>query len=243
LKDFFWPRLCFFALIVINTAMSAGIVQSRLPVTLLGAGKSAVSDLDWICSIAPLLVAADGGANVAIAAGRVPDAVIGDFDSLDARVREVMPQDRLHHVAAQDSTDFEKCLERVAAPLILALGFTGARIDHELAVWNALARRRDLRCIVIGGEDIVFVAPPHLALDLAPGTRVSLFPMSAVKGRSTGLRWPIGGIDFAPDGLSGTSNEATGRVEIAVESGVMLVILARSLLPLVIAARAPLPAR
>jgi thiamine pyrophosphokinase len=228
--------LCLFALFVINTAMPTGIVQSRLPVTLLGAGLSAISDLDFMCSIAPLLVAADGGANVAIAAGRLPDVVIGDFDSLDAATRVAIPAERLHHVAEQDSTDFEKCLQRITAPLILALGFTGARIDHELAVWNVLARRMDRRCIVIGGEDIVFVAPPRLELDLAPGTRVSLFPMSPVRGDSVGLRWPIGGIDFAPGGRSGTSNEALGPVRMTFEGGAMLVILPRDQLPLAIAA-------
>ncbi len=196
-----------------------------------------------MCSIAPTLVAADGGANVAVAAGRIPDAVIGDFDSLTDATRNAIPQDRLHYIAEQDSTDFEKCLQRITAPLILALGFTGARIDHELAVWNVLARRRDLRCIVIGGEDIVFVAPPRLELDLAPGTRVSLFPMSPVSGDSTGLRWPIGGIGFAPDGRSGTSNEATGRVELTFDAGAMLVILPRAALATVISSLTPPPAR
>ncbi len=219
--------------------MPTGIVQSRLPVTLLGAGTSAISDLDMMCSIAPVLVAADGGANVAIASGRVPDAVIGDFDSLTDATRAAIPADRLHHVAEQDSTDFEKCLQRISAPLILALGFTGARIDHELAIWNVLARRRDLRCIVVGHTDFVFVAPQRLDLDLAPGTRVSLFPMSPVRGESVGLRWPIGGIGFAPDGRSGTSNEATGRVDLTFDTGAMLVILPRAVLPTVIAALAP----
>lgn len=204
---------------------------------------SAISDLDLMCSMAPLLVAADGGANVAIAAGRVPDAVIGDFDSLDDATRAAIPAERLHHVAEQDSTDFEKCLERISAPLILALGFTGARIDHELAIWNVLARRRDLRCIVVGPTDVVFVAPQRLSLDLAPGTRVSLFPMSPVCGESSGLRWPIGGIGFAPDGRSGTSNEATGRVELSFDTGAMLVILPRAVFPTVIAALAPPPVR
>jgi thiamine pyrophosphokinase len=223
--------------------MPTGIVQSRLPVTLLGAGASSVSDLDLVCSMAPVLVAADGGANVAIAAGRVPDAVIGDFDSIDAATRAAIPAERLHHVAEQESTDFEKCLQRISAPLILALGFTGARIDHELAIWNVLARRREPRCIVLGHSDVVFVAPPRLALDLVPGTRVSLFPMAPVRGESSGLRWPIGGIGFAPDGRSGTSNEATGRVELNLDGGAMLVILPRAAFPAVIAALAPPPAR
>lgn len=178
--------------------------------------------------MAPTLVAADGGANVALAAGRVPDAVIGDFDSIEPATRNAIPDARFHHVAEQDSTDFDKCLARIAAPLILAIGFTGARIDHELAVWNVLARRRARHCVVVGGEDVVFLAPPRLDLDLPAGSRFSLFPMSPVRGQSRGLRWPIGGIGFAPDGLAGTSNEVTGPVSLTVEDGALLVILPRA---------------
>ncbi|MGL4281041.1 MAG: thiamine diphosphokinase [Albidovulum sp.] len=210
--------------------MSAKIVQSRLPVTLLGAGESAVSDLDELLAMAPTLVAADGGANVALGAGRVPDCVIGDLDSLSAEARALLPAGRLHRIEDQATTDFEKCLERIAAPLILAIGFTGARIDHELAVWNVLARLRAHHCIVVGREDVVLLAPEHLALDLAPGTRVSLFPMSPVRAESTGLRWPVKGLAFAPDGVLGTSNEATGPVELRVREGRLLLILPRACL-------------
>lgn len=210
--------------------MTAEIVQSRLPVTLLGAGESAVSDLEEMLAIAPTLVAADGGANVAIAAGRSPDCVIGDLDSLSDGARAAIPADRLHRVADQATTDFEKCLMRIAAPLILAIGFTGARIDHELAVWNVLARRRAHHCVVIGRQDVVLLAPPRLRLDLGPGTRVSLFPMSPVRAESAGLRWPVQGLDFAPDRVPGTSNEATGPMELRVLEGRMLLILPRACL-------------
>jgi len=180
--------------------------------------------------MAPTLVAADGGANVALGAGRVPDCVIGDLDSLSPEARALLPAGRLHLIADQATTDFEKCLMRIAAPLILAIGFTGARIDHELAVWNVLARLGAHRCIVIGQEDVVLLAPERLRLDLAPGTRVSLFPMSPVRAESTGLRWPVDGLAFAPDGVLGTSNEATGPVELRVLEGRLLLILPRACL-------------
>lgn len=210
--------------------MTAGIVQSRLPVTLLGAGEIAVSDLDEMLAIAPTLVAADGGANVAVGAGVVPDHVIGDLDSLSEAARVLIPAGRLARVEDQSTTDFEKCLERIAAPAILAIGFTGGRLDHELAVWNVLARRRAYNCIVVGREDVVVLAPQHLRLELAPGTRVSLFPMSRVRAESEGLRWPVKGLDFAPDGVLGISNEATGPVELSVHEGRMLLILPRACL-------------
>ena len=210
--------------------------QSDFPVSLLGAGPVDPGDIREILGIAPGLVAADGGAASAITAGHLPDLVIGDFDSLPQLTGETLPNDRLLPVSEQDSTDFEKCLSRITAPLILALGFTGARIDHELAVYSALVRYPETRCIVVGSVDIVFHAPRRLSLDLNAGARVSLFPMAPVTGRSKGLRWPIDGLHFAPDGRIGTSNAATGPIELEFDSDGMLVIMPRAALGAVMAA-------
>lgn len=230
MKVFFGPRLCFLALIGINIAMSAIIVQSHRPVTLLGGGEVRPDELEAALSLAPVLVAADGGANVAAEFGLVPEAVIGDLDSIRPEVRAALPADRVHEIAEQDSTDFEKCLTRIAAPFLLGVGFTGARVDHLLAVWNALVRHTARRCLILGPEDVIFASPRHLRLDLAAGTRLSLFPMARVGGESDGLRWPIAGLEFAPHGRVGTSNEATGPVELRLDGEGMLVILPRGAL-------------
>ncbi|WP_347312908.1 thiamine diphosphokinase [Defluviimonas sp. SAOS-178_SWC] len=205
------------------------------PITLLGAGNVERGSLYRALRIAPYLVAADGGANVAVAAGHVPDAVIGDLDSVNDAARSAIPDDRFHCVAEQETTDFEKCLQRIEAPFILGLGFAGPRADHTLAVWNALSRHGHRRCLILGREDVAFIAPRRIGLALAPGTRVSLFPMAAVTGTSRGLRWPIGGLHFAPDGRVGTSNEATGPVEMEFEVARMLVILPKAALKAAIA--------
>ena len=109
-------------------------------------------------------------------------------------VRARLPVDIFHEISEQDSTDFDKALRHLAVPLVLAVGFTGARLDHELAVFHSLVTRSGHRCIVIGERDVVFHAPLRLGVDLPPGTRVSLFPMGPVTGRSRGLRWPIDGL-------------------------------------------------
>ena len=58
------------------------------------------------------------------------------------------------------------------------------------------------------------------------GTRLSLFPMAPVTGRSTGLRWPVDGIGLAPNGHVGTSNQALGGpVTLSFDGPGMLVIL------------------
>ena len=207
------------------------IVNSPDGVTVLGGGESSAETVEEVLRLAPILVAADGAAGRALELGLMPDAVIGDFDSLDPDMATRIPQDRLHRITEQDSTDFDKCLRNIAAPFVLAAGFMGARRDHELAAYNALIRRATQRVLMVGEHDVCFVAPPDLRLDVAPGTRVSLFPMAPVAGTSDGLRWPIGGIGFAPDGRVGTSNEATGgALRLRFEQPGMLVILPRALL-------------
>lgn len=205
-------------------------------VTLLGAGAPRRDDFDTALMRAPLLVAADGAAMDAMRFGRPPDWVVGDLDSIDAETVRSVPEDRVVEVGEQDSTDFEKCLTRISAPMILATGFTDARIDHALAVLSALVRHQSRTCVVFDGHDVIFAAPSRLALDLDEGTRVSLFPMAPVTGRSVGLHWPIGGLDFAPDGRIGTSNRATGRVELEFDAPGMVVILPRAALGVALAA-------
>lgn len=231
--------MCLFAIFAINVGMFATVLQIDTPVTLLGAGHSKSSCLKEALTHAPFLVAADGGANVAIAAGCMPEAVIGDFDSITDATRAAIPSERLLHVAEQDTTDFEKCLSRIDAPLILGVGFAGGRLDHVMAVWTVLACYPARRCLILGEEDVVFLSPRRLALDLAGGERVSLFPMGAVRGRSEGLFWPIDGIGFAPDGRIGTSNRATGPVTLEFDAEKMLVLLPRDCLGAAIAALAP----
>ncbi len=214
--------------------MNSGIVHSKEPVLLVGGGDFDPGSTAQLLRRAGTVVAADGGAEALIALGRVPDAVIGDMDSLSPAAAARIPADRIHHIAEQDSTDFDKCLRNIEAPLIWCAGFLGARVDHELAALTVLARRTDKRCILIGRDDVITLTPRRLEMELPAATRVSLYPMRAVTGRSTGLRWPIDGIDFRPDGRTGTSNESSAPV-VTLETdgpGLLLILPAMSLPPL-----------
>lgn len=201
------------------------IVDCKSPLTLVGGGKLGKHDLSRARKIGGKVVAADGGANAALSQGIRPDAVIGDFDSIDDHTRTTLQADTLHYIEDQDTSDFDKCLSNIAAPLILGVGFTGARIDHQLANFNTLVRFPTRRCILLGEGDIAFLPPPSFFLDLEPGTPVSLFPFGAVEGTSEGLKWPISGLNFNPDGRIGTSNEAMGPVSLFLTSPKMLMIL------------------
>ncbi len=213
------------ATIVNKAMMTDRIVEFHEPVTLLGGGEADPCQLKRLLRLAPHLIAADGGANMAVAEGFMPDLVVGDFDSVSAAALAAIPAERHMRVAEQETTDFEKCLMRIGAPLFLGLGFTGARADHTLAACNALVRHPDRACILLGDADLIFTAPPELLLDLPPGTRLSLFPMAPLGGRSEGLRWPIDGLTLAPAGRIGTSNEVTGPVRLRFAVPGMLVLL------------------
>ncbi|MDO5648531.1 thiamine diphosphokinase [Paracoccus sp. (in: a-proteobacteria)] len=202
-------------------------------VTLVGGGELSAADLEQARAIAPLLVAADGGADRARDLGHQPDWIIGDLDSLTGAARASVPPSRLLHVAEQDSTDFVKCLTRIDARFVLAVGFAGGRVDHTLAAMTALVST-DARVLMLTGDDVIFAAPPELRLDVTAGTRVSLFPMGPATGTSTGLEWPIDGLTLTPAGQIGTSNRATGPVSLTM-NGPLLVILARDCLGAVMA--------
>lgn len=208
--------------------MNAPIVQSTQGVTLAGGGPFSARDLKLALARAPVAVAADSGADRLLRFGVAPQAVIGDMDSISDRARTEIPVERQHFVAEQATTDFDKALRLIAAPLVLALGFAGARLDHGLAAMSTLIARAERRCILIGPRDLAFAAPLRLELALREGDPVSLFPMAPVTGRSEGLEWPIAGISFAPDGMIGTSNRALARrVALEFDGRGMLVILPR----------------
>jgi len=205
------------------------IVATYHAVTLVGGGDCCPDDLTIALRAAPSLVAADGGADAVLAAGLRPDAVIGDMDSLSTEARAAFG-DILHPVGEQSTTDFEKCLLRIDADLIVALGVMGGRLDHTLAALNTMARAADRRIVVLGGLDCAALVPRRgLRLNLSAGTRLSLMPLGQVTCTAQGLRWPLAQAHLAPDGALSISNEVAqdGLVEIAAE-GPLLVTLPRA---------------
>lgn len=212
------------------------IVDETRPVTLVGGGELGGRDLDWAQSLAPCLVAADGGVAHALAQNQMPSAVIGDFDSISPDAMAQLPQDRLFPIAEQDSTDFDKALRSIRAPFVLAVGFLGGRLDHQLAVLNALVQVRQTPCILLGAHEVIFHLTREVALPLQAGETVSLFPLQAARAYSTGLEWQLEGLEMQPGGKIGTSNRALGAITLRAEGAGLLVMVPRKYLPEVIAA-------
>lgn len=160
------------------------------PVVLVGASPVPVAAaLETLPRSWPLL-AADGGANVLLALGRRPELVIGDMDSAVD-----LPADlpRLH-LSGQDDTDFQKCLARIKAPLIVGLGFLEGRLDHTLSALHALmGLPHDRPVMLIGDSDVMIRLRGDIGFATEAGQRVSVWPLGRQRFRgSTGLHWQIG---------------------------------------------------
>ena len=225
--------------------MTAPLFTSTRGATLVGAGHLTRPLLAQALGLAPDIVAVDGGANRVLALGYQPDCVLGDMDSITPATRAQIPPNQLHSIAEQDTTDFSKALRSVAVEFILAVGFSGPAMDHALAAFHALTAHPWQRCILLGQTDLCFLAPPHLTLRLPIGTRFSLFPMGRGRACSAGLRWPLDGLDLAPDGQIGTSNETNARqVDLSCDAPTLLVILPkRALRSALTALNGPMAAR
>jgi thiamine pyrophosphokinase len=204
------------------------------PVTLVGGGAFDLGMIEAARRHAPELIAADGAADRLAALRLAPRAVIGDMDSITDPGRWRAGPSSFVHLAEQDSTDFEKCLYATEAPLYLAVGFTGQRIDHMLAVFHALLRYPAKRVVLLGEHEVSALAPPGQMLRLAvtPGARVSIYPLLPVRAtHSRGLVWPVEGMELAPGRRIGTSNEASQPViELAFDGPGALVMLERGAL-------------
>lgn len=206
-------------------------------VTVIGGGECSRETLEEALKKAPRLIAADSGAAQALGWGHEPELVVGDMDSLSAGLRATISRERIWRIGEQDSTDFAKVLRVIEAPLIFGVGFLGGRLDHTLAALNVLAG--DPRPIILLGEhDLCLHVPARIGLNLAPSSRLSLFPLAPVRASGRGLVWPLDGLAMQPDAQIGTSNRvaAPGRVVLEFDRPGMLLMLERAALGAVLAA-------
>lgn len=208
------------------------IVSSDSPVCFVGGAKIAEMSLTSAFPNIDCYIGVDGGGDHLLAQGIRPAAVIGDLDSL-SKIATATFADVLCHVAEQETTDFEKALMRVRAPLIIAVGFTGGRIDHGLGVLNVMARYAQIPVLLVDEDDVSFVLTDALDnLVLPAGTRVSLMPLAQVVVTATGLRWPLSEFAMHPTGKTSGSNAATGAPISMRSTGPILVTLPRMHLPI-----------
>jgi thiamine pyrophosphokinase len=190
---------------------------------------------------AGLVVAADGGATKAPAAGLAPDLVVGDADSLGpdglAAVRAAgIPVEMA--AVAKDESDLElavaAAVARGATRLTILGALGGARFDHALA--NALLLAHPSltgrAAVLLDASTRVRLLdasamPAEVHLAGAPGDLVSLVPIGAdaVGVSTSGLAYPLLDEPLASGPARGLSNVRVGlEARVALRAGRLLIV-------------------
>ena len=147
---------------------------------------------------AGLFVCADGGANAARAYGLVPDAIVGDLDSISPESLTHFRDVPIVHDPDTERTDTEKAIAYALSkhPFedVTLFGATADRLDHvigHLALMRKFAGRT--RVVLEDAHARTFLARGETRLDLPAGTTVSFFALSGpAEGVTTeNLRYPL----------------------------------------------------
>ncbi len=157
------------------------------------------------------LIVCDGAWRVAAALGRMPDAVVGDGDSLGVDGRDELARRGIPFVSdgEQETNDlckaFRYALQTGAANgMIVILGATGKREDHAIGnIFHLIdfAQMDQTDRIMMATDAGVFepILPPGRSWSAAccVGTPVSIFaPFPDTEMESEGLAWPLKGVVF-----------------------------------------------
>ncbi|KAJ1861128.1 thiamine pyrophosphokinase [Coemansia sp. RSA 989] len=154
----------------------------------------------------------------------IPDAVVGDLDSLQAEPRSYYETRGavIHRYSDQNSTDFMKGLKYidsvmrvdhdVKSCLVVVFGGLGGRLDHILHTLKVLFNNHKQREIVIISDDnLTFVVPKgrnRILIDKqVDGPTCGILPLAGETILTTsGLRWNLDHHPSSFEGLMSTSN-------------------------------------
>lgn len=141
------------------------------------------------------IVCCDGSTENLIRAGYIPDAIVGDMDSLDQAIAGRF-HDRIFVNREQETNDLTKsvswCVERGYRDLII-LGATGKREDHTLGNISLLAEyieRTNVKMVTDTG--ILMAFNGSSSISTFPGQQISIFSINpGTEITSHGLRYPL----------------------------------------------------
>lgn len=174
---------------------------------------------------AAYLCCCDGAFEELLAHGIVPDAVVGDGDSLSPQLKQRC-QAIYHQIDEQDYNDLTKatlfCRSK-GFTQIAYLGATGKREDHALGNISLLSTYHEtfgLQPVMLTDYGSFVAMHGNCSLATFPHQQVSIFNLSCKHLDSQGLRWP----SYPFSALwQGTLNEAIGTTISFEADGSMLI--------------------
>ena len=211
--------------------MSTALVFAAAPLQPTSRLVARLADLDLLT-----VIAADDGATTALAFGRTPDLVLGDFDSIHAATLRELKRRQVPietHPRDKNATDGQLAIERAlqqGPSEVFLLGFLGGpRLDQAVANLLLLTTLTLPAVLLDEQNECRLLRPTDGPLRWIPeqGEVVSLIPLSpTVDGvRTAGLRWPLNDESVYFGDTRGVSNEPldTQPVTVQIASGLVLV--------------------
>lgn len=175
------------------------------------------------------IVAADGGAGLALNWGLKPDYVVGDLDSITETIRNELPDAGFVRRPSQELNDLEKALQfchELSVEEITLLGITGKRVDHTLSNFSVLSRYDQIfKFSIYDPYSEIFLVRELFSYQGKPGQLISLMPMGTVEGITTrGLAFSLENESLSFGVREGLSNFIRENpVEVKVKTGLLLV--------------------
>lgn len=163
---------------------------------------------------APYIVCCDGAANSFIERGGVPDAIVGDCDSISEENRRKFV-DILYEVKEQEFNDLTKsvmfCVKNGRRNITIVAG-TGKRDDHTIGNISLLAEYMDMCDVKMVTNYGVFTPiNSRSEFNSFEGEQVSIFSMEQKPISTTGLKHPIRN-RVLTNWWQGTLNESLGNM-------------------------------
>lgn len=182
--------------------------------------------LDYLRKAARI-ICCDGSAETLIAGGYIPEAIVGDLDSLSVEIASRFPE-RLYRDDEQKTNDLTKsvkwCVARNYSDIVI-LGATGKREDHTIGNISLLAEYvKQAEVMMVTDTGII---TPHLEstiLSSYPGQQVSIFSIDPeTEITSAGLTYRLEKMKLG-NWWQATLNEATDNLfELTFEGGPLIV--------------------
>jgi thiamine pyrophosphokinase len=144
---------------------------------------------------ADVIVCCDGSAENVHNAGFVPQAIVGDMDSISKILSDTY-YDRIYIERAQDTNDLTKavtwCYESGYTDIVI-VGATGKREDHTLGNISLLAEYvKYLKVKMVTDSGIFYPLLESCTINSFEGQQVSIFSIDPqTEITSSGLRYPL----------------------------------------------------
>jgi thiamine pyrophosphokinase len=193
-----------------------------------------------------LLIGCDGGTDKIYNLGLKPNAVIGDFDSIESlpsKIKTLPKNDYgkkilidgityIKYPGDKDFLDSEAAIDFAADNKLTEITLVNAHgdeLDHVLGIMIILANRkyRHLNIRIITPNQKIFIAQGKTVFNGMKGNRISLIPLygQVIVKSSSGLKYDPSKYRMSLEHNIGISNEFTSKkAAVHISSGCFLVI-------------------